>query len=201
MSHWLWLIFGCFNGFDPFLFYFIGFPAASGRGMWLSMVFLIFISTAQDEKFRLRISVALSTLIRVMTRICVERTVHVVPTNQSALHTYPDATLIRRPHLSGCHTYPEAELFLLGGTCKLKKGKVKPHSSSQCSWEPYKEEKNGDNQIKHPPKLLQLWSHVIQLLPTCNQSPWRTLLHMRLGLPKLSTEAWTNLHDSVPGVL
>ena len=54
---------------------------------------------------------ALSTLIRIMTRICVESTAFVVPTNQRALHTYPchDPDKCRK-----CHTYPEAEVFIFG---------------------------------------------------------------------------------------
>ena len=95
----------------------------------------------------------MSTLIRVITQICVESTAIVVLTNHSDLHTYPDATLIWRPHLFGCHTYPEAELFILWGTCKLKMVNLKSHSSSQCSWEPYKRNikknnsKNDNNKI------------------------------------------------------
>ena len=47
--------------------------------------------------FCLWISLALSTLIRVMTNICVE-CIALVPTNHSALHTYPDDTLIYPGH-------------------------------------------------------------------------------------------------------
>ena len=79
------------------------------------------------------ISVALSDNIRVMTNICVESTALGVPTNQSALHTYPDDTLILRQHLSGCHPHPEMEIFILGGTFKLKKGKLMPHTFFQFS--------------------------------------------------------------------
>ena len=56
------------------LFYIIGFRAAFERGMWRYLAILIFVSTTYDEKFRLLINVALSTNIRVMTRICVEIT-------------------------------------------------------------------------------------------------------------------------------
>ena len=79
------------------------------------MVFLIFVSSPYDEKFRVRIRMALSKLIRIMTQIYVESSGLVVPTNQRALNTYP----CHEPVKCGqCHTYLEAELFIFGGIFK-----------------------------------------------------------------------------------
>ena len=68
------------------------------------------------EKFCLWISVELSTLISVITQICVDSLLLGCDYKNSALHTYPchDADKCGQ-----CHTYPEAELFIIWGTYKI----------------------------------------------------------------------------------
>ena len=146
-------------------------PRCIGKRNVASVGLIIFDKTPKDENFCLRRSVALSTLIRVMTRICVGSLLIALDYKSSALHTYPFHDTDK---CGQCHTYPEAALFIIWGTYIYQKYKLKAHLSSWSCWEPYDFflQKSGSKPFKHPKICHNQWLMFYTSLQPLGLSPW-----------------------------